>query len=197
MVGGAPANGKSAFIRNGPVAYPENILKIDPDEIKAMLPEYRHLLKMNEPGAALIVHEESSRMAEKLRQVAIEEEIDLLLDGVANHSLAARMEDLRALKNNGHWARMDYVTLDTTLSLQVARIRFQRTGRRILEDLIRKYNRNLATVPQLIDNHVFDELHLWDTNIAVKPRLILTQKNRDLKMINSILYENFKRKAYE
>ena len=121
-----------------------------------------------------------------------------MVGGAPANGPETRMEDVRALKTNGHWVRMDYVTLDTPLSLQIAGSRFRRTGRKISDDLIREYNRNLATlVPQLIDNQVFDELHLWDTNIAAEPRLVLTQKNREIKIINPTLYENFKRKAYD
>ena len=98
MPGGAPANGKSAFIRSGIVEYPPNALKIDPDEIKMMLPEYRSLLNMQEPLAAWLVHDESSHLSKKLRQAAITEGIDLLLDGVANHSIEKRLEDMEALK---------------------------------------------------------------------------------------------------
>ena len=192
------SSGKSAFIRSGIVEYPPNALKIDPEEIKMMLPEYRSLLNMQEPLAAWLVHDESSHLSKKLRQAAITEGIDLLLDGVTNHSIEKRLEDMEALKRNGHWVRIDYVTLDTALSLKLAKIRFQRTGRLVPEFFIRDASRNLAVlIPQLIDFQIFDKLYLWDTNIAVQPRLILFQKNGKLQVLDKSLYEIFKRKANE
>lgn len=177
MLGGAPANGKSAFIRSGIVKYPENALKIDPDETKMLLPEYGYMLGIREPSAADLVHEESSCLSKKLRQAAIADGLDLLLDGIVNESLEKRIKDVEALKSNGHTIRIDYVTLDTPLSIRLAKNRYKRTGRRVPEAFIRKMSRNLAVlIPQLIDLQLFDELYLWDTNIAAKLRLILVQK---------------------
>ena len=198
MLGGAPANGKSAFIRSGIVDYPPDALKIDPDEIKMMLPEYRSLLNMQEPLAAWFVHEESSCISKKLRQRAIATDADLLLDGVNNESIEKRIEDVKALKCNGHWVRIDYVTLDTDLSLWLAKIRYQKTGRLVSEDFIKDVARSLAKlIPELIGLQLFDELYLWDTNIAAEPRLILQQKSGKLVITDKMLYENFKRKADE
>ncbi len=198
MLGGAPANGKSAFIRSGIINYPKNILKIDPDEIKMMLPEYRYLLDMQVPAAARLVHEESSKLAKKIRTRAIAEGTNLLLDGVYNESIEKRIEDVKALKCNGHWVRIDYVTLDTDLSLWLAKIRHQRTGRLVPEDLIKSTARSLVKlIPELIELQLFDELYLWDTNIAAEPRLILQQKSGKLVITDKMLYENFKRKANE
>jgi len=195
MLGGAPANGKSAFVRSRIVKYPDSALKIDPDEIKRMLPEYEYMLDIREPDAAAIVHEESSYLSKNLRQIAIAEEIDLILDGVANDSFEKRKEDLESLKANGHHVRIDYVTLDTQLSLQLAEIRFQQTGRQVPETFIREAGRNLvALIPQLINNQLFEELYLWDTNLEKEPRLILSQKNGILEVLNETLYENFKKK---
>ena len=198
MLGGAPANGKSAFIRSGIVKYPNDILKIDPDEIKMMLPEYRYMLDMQEPRAAGVVHEESSELAKKIRERAIAEGTNLLLDGVNNESIEKRIEDVKALKCNGHWVRIDYVTLDTDLSLWLAKIRYQRTGRLVPEDIIKRRARSLVKlIPELIELQLFDELYLWDTNIAAEPRLILRQKSGKLVIVDKMLYENFKRKADE
>ena len=52
-------------------------------------------------------------------------------------------------------------------------------------------------IPELIELQLFDELYLWDTNIAAEPRLILRQKSGKLVIVDKMLYENFKRKADE
>lgn len=196
MLGGAPANGKSTFLKSKLVIYPDMALKIDPDEIKILLPEYQLMLSMNEPIAAELVHEESSHIAKQIRKIAIEEGYDLILDGVANDTFEKRNEDVKELKSNGHFLRIDYVTLDTSLSLQLSEKRFQYTGRKVPDEYVKDRNRRIALlIPQLVENNIFDELYLWDTNQENKPRLILSQKSGKLKIVNQLLYENFKNKA--
>jgi predicted ABC-type ATPase len=196
MLGGAPANGKSNFIKSGMIKYPPDALKIDPDEIKLMLPEYECMVSTGEPLAAEIVHEESSIVAKQLRQAALDEDFDIILDGIANDTLEKRLSDLEILRNRGHTVRIDYVSLDTDLSLRLTELRFQASKRRVPSSFILEKNRTIAElIPQLIDKECFDELFLWDTNEESHPRLILSQKNGKLFMENLELYERFKKKA--
>lgn len=196
MLGGAPANGKSTFLKSDVMVYPKTALKIDPDEIKTMLPEYQYMIANREPLAAALVHEESSFLSKEVRRIAIAEGYDIILDGVANDVLKKRLEDLEELRINGHTVRIDYVTLDTALSLRLAELRFQITSRKVPETYILEKNRMIAElVPQLIENKSFDELFLWDTNIENHPRLVLSQVNGKLAVENWALYENIKKKA--
>jgi len=196
MLGGAPANGKSTFLKSKSLIYHDTALKIDPDEIKNMLPEYPMMLSMNEPLAAVLVHEESSWIAKQVRKAAIEKGYDLILDGIANESFDKRKEDIAELKSNGHFIRIDYVSLETSLSLRLSEIRFQQTGRKVPDEYVLDKNKMIALlIPQLIENNLFDELYLWDTNQENNPRLILSQKNGKLDIENEWLYEDFKKKA--
>ena len=196
MLGGAPANGKSTFLKSKIVEYPKAAIKIDPDEIKTMLPEYTIMTKMHEPLASSIVHEESSFIAKEIRRISIEAGYDIIIDGVANDTLYRRLQDIEELRSNGHYIRIDYVTIDTFLSLKLADLRYKFTGRQVPETYIIEKNRKIALlIPELIENKAFDELYLWDTNIQNTPRLILSQKKGKLNLINEVLYENFKRKA--
>ena len=197
MLGGGPANGKSSLIKSGLLPHPENALKIDVDEIKLMLPEYQYMLTKRESLAAPIVHVESANIGHDLRSYALESGYDIVWDGIANESLEHRMEAALELKSYGHHCRVDYVTLDMALSLELAELRYQRTGRRVPESVIKEKNRSVAElVPQLIKHQVFDELYLWDTNIHNQPRLILSQKNGKLEVADQALYNNFKMKAH-
>ena len=197
MLGGGPANGKSSLIKSGFLPHPENALKIDVDEIKLMLPEYQYMLTKRESLAAPIVHVESANIGHDLRSYALESGYDIVWDGIANESLEHRMEAALELKSYGHHCRVDYVTLDMALSLELAELRYQRTGRRVPESVIKEKNRSVAElVPQLIKHQVFDELYLWDTNIHNQPRLILSQKNGKLEVADQALYNNFKMKAH-
>jgi predicted ABC-type ATPase len=197
MLGGAPANGKSNLLKSGFLTYPTDALKADSDEIKLKLPEYRHMLALKEPRAAVTVHEESSRVNHGLRLEALKRGMDIVWDGLADDSLEHRLQNIRELKMYGHTVRIDYVTLDTDLSLRIAEERFLKTGRKVPEEVIKEANRSIANlVPKLISSQIFDELYLWDTNIQNQPRLILSQKNGKLEVEDEKLYRNFKLKDY-
>ncbi len=196
MLGGAPANGKSSFLNSGIVTYPVNALKIDPDQVKAMLPEYMLMVRNKELLAAVLVHEESSSIAKQIRTFAMEQGIDLIIDGVANDTFTKRLEEVKEMQSYGYSVRIDYVTLDTELSLQLAQKRFAETGRMVPQDYIKEKNKMIALlIPQLIKADIFDELYLWDTNDESNPRLILSQKSGKLEIENSLLFGNFKIKG--
>jgi len=197
MLGGGPANGKSSLIKSGFLPHPENALRIDVDEIKLMLPEYQYMLAKRESLAAPIVHIESANIGHDLRRHALKSGYDIVWDGTANENLEHRMEAALEIKNHGHHCRVDYVTLDMALSLELAELRYQKTGRRVPESVIKEKSRSIAElVPQLIKHQVFDELYLWDTNIHNQPRLILSQKCGKLEVADQALYNNFKMKAH-
>ena len=196
MLGGAPANGKSTFLNSGNHPYPKNAIRIDPDEIKEKLPEYVIMMDMHASEAAALVHEESSFIAREILNIAIQKGFDIIIDGVANDTLETRLEQIAGLRSNGHYIRMDYVTLDTELSIKLAEQRFRDTGRGIPPTYLIEKNQMIAKlVPELIESKAFNELYLWDTNMKDQPRLILSQKSGKLKIENEALYEDFKRKA--
>jgi predicted ABC-type ATPase len=196
MLGGAPANGKSTFLNSSFATHPDTALQIDPDEIKKLLPEYQEMLNRGEPLAAFLVHEESSLIAKTIKKVALENGYDLILDGIANDTFEKREADYKELKSYDYTVRIDYVTLDTELSLKIAKIRAEETGREVPQEFVKERNIAISLlIPQLIENELFEELYLWDTNEPGNPRLILSQINRILHIENQELYENFKKKS--
>lgn len=177
---------------------PPGALRIDPDEIKALLPEYANLLQRKEPLAAAIVHEESSVIAKAARHAAVKRGMNLILDGVANDSLERRQTDYDYFKAAGYSVAMDYVSLDTRKSLQLAKLRAEETGREVPASFVKAMNAAIAELlPQLIEKECFDELRLWDTNLEGEPRLVLAHKNGKLELYNPTLFERFKQKAHE
>lgn len=92
MLGGAPANGKSRLLKSGFLPHPERALRVDVDEIKLELPEYRYMVESREPKAAVIIHDESSAIGYEIRQAALRRGLDLVWDGTADESLEHRKE---------------------------------------------------------------------------------------------------------
>ena len=202
MLGGAPANGKSTLVDSGLLPHPKGALVIDADKIKAMLPEYRSMtasgVKALVKAAANFVHEESSHVGKLIQQKVFREGITPVIDGVNDGSYDKVFKKVQGIKaaTAGKRIRADYVTLDTDLSVKLANARAQKTGRVVPLDFIINNNREISKlIPQLIENPVFDELYLWDTNTVGKPVLILKMIDGKLTIKDAKLYERFLAKA--
>lgn len=202
MLGGAPANGKSTVVDSGMLPHPKGALVVDPDKVKGMLPEYKQMVASGKAllveKAANFVHEESSMMGKSIRKKALAQDIGTVIDGVNDGSFEKVQKNVATIRaeSGGKRVRADYVTLDSDLSLKLARARAAKTGRVVPEDYIRKMNSGVAElVPKLIKDKTFDELFLWDTNINGKPRLILKQIDGKLDIVDQKLYDNFLAKS--
>jgi predicted ABC-type ATPase len=196
MLGGAPANGKSTLQKSGFLPHSNRAIVLDPDEIKAKLPEYQKMLKDKDIQAASLAHEESSYLKKKIRQMAIDEDWEIVLDGLANETLEDRIKELKILRSKGDRVRIDYVTLDTEKSIEIEADRFKETGRKVPDEVVIRKNKAIAElVPQLIKEKVYDELYLWDTNVRDQPQLILKQIDGKLEIKRPDLYDRFKKKA--
>lgn len=202
MLGGAPANGKSTLVDSGLLKFPEGSLVIDADKVKAMIPEYKEMVRSGSDAmkgaAANFVHEESSMLGRAIQEKAFKKDISVVIDGVNDGSFEKVRGNVERIKRltGGKRIRVDYVTLDTDLSLKLAEARAKKTGRLVPHDVIVKGNTGIAkVVPQLIENKTFDELYLWDTNINGKPRLILRQIDGELEILDQKLYDAFLKKA--
>lgn len=202
MLGGATANGKSTLVASGQLPHPKGALVIDSDKVKGMIPEYKAMLDSRDKGlikgAANFVHEESSMISKEIQERALSNSIASVFDGINNDSADKIAKKVAALRkqSGGKRIRADYVSLDTEMSLKLAEARAQKTGREVPKDVILKSNRGVsAMMPEVLEQKIFDELYLWDTNINGTPRLILKQIDGVLTIENKELYERFLAKA--
>lgn len=197
MLGGPPANGKSTLVESGMLPHPKGVLVVDPDSVKARIPEYRKMLSSGNADlvekAANFVHEESSVIGAQIRNKAFKENINTVLDGINDGSIENIKGKASLVREmTGKRIRADYCTLDTDLSLKLAKERAERTGRTVPAPYITKVNRDMSLVfPDIIKNNVFDELYLWDTNVNGTPRLILKQVDGKLHIEDNDLYTRF------
>jgi predicted ABC-type ATPase len=200
MLGGAPANGKSTLVDSGILPHPKGILKIDPDAIKAQIPEYNRMLNSGDAllrkRAAAFVHEESSYLSKLIQGETNRQKFDFVLDGVNDGAFDKLAGKIAQIKSTGRRVRADYVSLDADLSVKLAVQRAAKTGRDVPLNFVNEMNSEVSKlVPEIIKNKTIDELYLWDTNINGKPRLILTQIDGRLKIYDRGLYNDFLRKA--
>lgn len=201
MLGGAPANGKSTLVDSGLLPHPKGALVIDPDKVKSMIPEYQKMITSGDKtliaAAANFVHEESSLLGKRIQREAFNRGVATIVDGVNDGSFEKVAEKVSKIREmSGKRIRADYVSLDTDLSLKLAQLRAEKTGRVVPESYIRSCNSEISKIiPKAVKNAVFDELYLWDTNINGTPRLILKMIDGELSIESRKLYESFLDKA--
>jgi hypothetical protein len=117
---GGPASGKSS-IREG---YPDlaDFVVLDNDEVKAMLPEYNALIANGDTMAAALVHDESSYITQILKDYAVENRYNILLDGVgANYPKYAAL--VQTLKERGYTIQIIMIDVAIEVALMRARVR--------------------------------------------------------------------------
>lgn len=196
LLGGGPASGKSSAIKSGAVVYPENTVKIDPDEIKGEIPEYASMVKAKDSKAAAHVHEESSYVANKIQDTASGGGYNTLLDGTGDSSIEKLSAKIKKMKDSGQRVVANYVTCDTDLAVERAKARAAKTGRMPPESMIRKCHAEVSKiVPQAIKAGLFDEFNLWDTNESGNPRHVASAEGGKLVVHDESLWNRFLSKA--
>lgn len=168
-MGGGPASGKSATGKMRGVV-------INPDDVKAQLPEYSTMKAAGDKAAAAYVHEESSAIAKQVMARAIAGKRDFTLDGTGDSNYAKLAGKVAEAKAAGYRVHGQYITVDTDTAVRRAALRAQKTGRVVPETVMRETHAAVSgTFRQAIANGLFDSARLWDNNgaqarpIGVKP----------------------------
>ena len=166
--GGGPAAGKSTALK----ASHEDSAHIDPDEIKAQLPEYQQMLDAKDPRAAAYVHEESSLISKKAKKEAEKRRLNYTLDGTGDSDVAKLAGKVSAAKKHGYMTEGKYVTTGTDEAVRRAKARAAATGRHVPETFIRETHAAVSdTYAQAAKMGLFDKTELWDTSNP-KPALV-------------------------
>jgi predicted ABC-type ATPase len=161
FMGGGPASGKSAMLKLRPATG----VVIDPDEIKAQLPEYQKMVAEGNKAAASYVHEESSQIAKKLMARAIEGRRNYTLDGTGDSDFAKLSGKVEQARDAGYRTHGQYVTVDTHTAVDRAAKRAEHTGRMVPETFIRETHASVSSAfRKAMEHHTFDTAELWDNN---------------------------------
>jgi predicted ABC-type ATPase len=188
--GGGPASGKSAL------AGPGNAVKIDPDEIKAQLPEYQQMTTAGDPQAAAYTHEESSFISASAVAQARAKKLNYTLDGTGDSSYAKMKSKVDAARAAGHEVHGKYVTADTDEAVNRAMKRAEHTGRMVPEAVIRSTHASVSQVfGQAVKDGLFDTVELWDNNGAGAARLIVSGHGKNVTVHDAKAYQSFLDKA--
>lgn len=196
MMGGGPASGKSSITNTGKLGLPDNIAKIDSDEIKKLLPEFQELLKGEDQRGASFVHEESSGLGKRVLAAAIDGRHNSFLDGTGDSGLDALRKKTNKMRKGGRRVIANYVSLDTDTAVKIARKRGEETGRVVPEKFLRATHATISEIlPQAIEEGLFNELTLWDTNTKDEPFKMLEHKDGKTTIIDQAAYDRFLSKA--
>lgn len=112
MSGGGPASGKS-FVSEGAEKQfgKDTVCVVDPDALKAMLPGYADMA-VSDDKAAGFYHEESSALAKRIYQYAVDNNINVVYDGTGDGSVNSVKKKLKLAQEAGYAVKGEYVTVD-------------------------------------------------------------------------------------
>lgn len=119
LMGGAPGSGKSTFLKkNAPFLTSDLIWKIDADEVRSQLPEYKG---WNAPAT----HEEARDIVDQLLTTYDEScKHDILYDGTMSNA-KKYIPLIRKLKQQGYKVFIAYMEVPKEISIQRALARYQ------------------------------------------------------------------------
>lgn len=204
MVAGGTASGKGTAIGSGQINTPPRHVKIDADEIKAKFPEYQEMIAGMDPKAAGYIHLESSHVSERIMQRSVELNSHVVLDGVGDGGIEKVTRRVKRFADQGYKVKADYVTVPTDVALERAHIRSlsgKDKGRKISPTVTKGLHKGVSQdFPEAAAADLFEELHLYDTNIPVgqPARPVFSKiKGEEAVIHDQTLWEEFLAKARE
>jgi hypothetical protein len=194
---GGAASGKSWITKN---LAPEDSVLVDPDEEKKIIPEYQPLLDSgNSHMAAGAVHEESSALAKKTAQVALELRQNVVIDGVGDSGPDKFAGKIQAAIDAGHEVDVAYMTTTVKQALKNEEERSKRTGRKVKKAaLLEGHQLSSARFHEVV--HLNVGVSVYDSTDGIPPKLIARGRGgalgiAGLEILDKAAFESFLGKA--
>lgn len=169
LMGGSPASGKSTFLKKyAPYLLKEEILKVDADEIRSMLPEYRGY-------NATQTHQETKDIVTTLlsdRSIGIPCKFDIIYDGTMNNT-KSYIPLIDLLKGLGYKVFIVYIS-NVPYDVVVKRSleRYKRSGRfvplEVIDDFFSKGTAALEELKKDVDGYMIVDGGTGDYKIIEK-----------------------------
>jgi predicted ABC-type ATPase len=196
FLGGGGGSGKTSAFTGGSIGIPTESLRVDPDEIKTMLPEYREWVNQGVGDAASFVHDESKHVFGNVTHSLVNMNADFVYDTTGNGSYSGLREKVDDLRRKGHKVRARYMTISLEEALLRAEKREQEEGRRVPKDQLIHNHREVSTnVIKALAENLFDDLELYDNSGNSEPKLILRAKNGEVEVLDPKLVAQFMDKS--
>mgnify|MGYP003147090854 CR=1 FL=1 len=215
VLGGGPASGKTAAKDAAMKAYKKNAVAVDPDEIRAMLPEYEEGLAQFARNAAAVTHEEASGLAKRVIEEGQRRKLNMIMDGTGDGGYGKFAKKVAKYKKDGATKiTANYVTIDTDEAMKRMEARARKTeldpetgkigkgGRWVPEHVLRGTHKSVSeVVPKALKDGIFHEFRLWDNNAHGKPPEVIAYLNKrtkgKLKVVNRKKWNAFLAKGDE
>jgi predicted ABC-type ATPase len=195
LLGGGSASGKSTLTSGSLPEIPGSIVRVDSDQIKAMLPEYAQT-SGKDARAAAFVHDESAFMAKELAAIASSRGYNTMLDGTGNGSEGGLAGKVGIAKKRGMKVVAVYATTDLDTALKRNAERAKTDGRMVPNSFLRySHSQVSALFPRFVKNGSFDEAHLYET--TGEPKKIATYRDGALDVHDQGAWQSFLNKASE
>lgn len=187
LMGGSPASGKSSFIRKyRPYLMVNDIVKVDADEIRSKLPEYKGF-------NATQTHLETKDIVNTLisdRNIGVPCDFDLIYDGTMNSvkSYEPLIDLLKKRNYKVYIIYIDRVPYETVVSRM--KERYKKSGRfvpvEVIDDFFSKGRAALDKLKKEVDGYVVVDGSNFDYNIIERGGEELPQE-RDHKFLGELI----------
>ena len=201
VMGGGSGAGKSSMEAARPEISEGNAV-INPDDIKAMLPEYLPSVENSDPMGSTFVHEESSYLAKMVQAEAFKRKVSVTLDGTGDSSAAKMIGKIEAARAAGYAVNGYYVTVPTDVAVARVNARAAKTGRAVPETVVRMNHANVSAIFEQIAPS-FDSMVLYDANAPLGsdggPAVVAVSPpgTKGLQIVDQDLWAGFLSKADE
>lgn len=197
FMAGGPASGKTSALKASPELEPDAAVQINPDDLKAKLPEYHGMVGARDRYAANGVHEESSDLAKRLQDEAVDLGLNAVVDGTGNSKRGKFAGKMRAMHEAGYGVSGLYVTIPTDTAVVRATKRAMKSGRWVPEPELRAQHRNVsANFVDVADLPFVRDLKVYD-NSGDAPQLIASGGGGRLNIHQQEAHTRFLGKAAE
>ena len=174
FTGGGYASGKGGVVKRlkAQGEWPQDALLLDPDLIKAELPEFQ-LAAMNDPEANLRVYSEAWDIAQEAMKQAQQRKLNVVVDGITDTGADEVAQRVKSFTDKGYTnPRIIYVSRPTDTAIAAAQKRAKKaktpSDRRMIPEVImRAVHRDVsATIPGVMANakKMGAEVSVWDNN---------------------------------
>lgn len=199
LMGGGGASGKGTilrFLESKGLIKADGAVHIDPDELKAEIPEYKAIIAKGDSRAAAVVHEESSALAKRVLAAAIEKNADIILDRTLADPMKA-LAEIRMLKAAGYEVQLHGVTVDPVNAVRRADRRAQRTMRFVPPRELLKAHKGFAAGFEKLAAEA-DHTTLYDNEVpeGTAPRMLASQESgKSLQVHDESGYNSFRQRS--
>jgi predicted ABC-type ATPase len=203
MLGGGPASGKSTFLKSGATDTPDkaNAVHVNADDIKAMLPENPRMVNGGDAdffNAASFSHEESSMLAKRVQERAIENKQNIVLDGTGDSAINKLASKVESARQNGYKVNGVYVSVPTEVAWSRSVQRALGASKRYVpKAVVEETHRAVSgTLRQAVEGGLFNKISLWD-NTGSAPKLVGSGSGNDFTISDSDAWQAFLAKENE